>query len=204
MRRSKRYRGAVVSEWDKGLFPWLPAADPLCLPDTRVIPTASNPSARASCLMAAVIDIGIQRAQCWAEQSKRTLKWAEHRTDLHRPHVPTMFVFQSVSALLNRHCRRPPLETVAQGCLVPGMEATRHPWGNGTRQRRPISPCSIEKLHDNSVVAPESSGSCAFMSMEGRRSIQSSNTNRLNAMRPIVIGINGNTVLYLAAMERAA
>jgi hypothetical protein len=42
------------------------------------------------------------------------------------------------------------------------------------------------------------------MSMEGRRSIQSSNTNRLNAMRPIVIGINGNTVLYLAAMERAA
>lgn len=115
-----------------------------------------------------------------------------------------MFVFQSVSVLSNRHCSRPPFEIVVQGCLVPGMEATRHPCGNGTWQGRPVSPCSIEKLHDNSVVAPESSISCAVMSTEGTRSIKSSKTSRLNAMRPIVIGLNGNTVLYLAAMERAA
>ena len=84
------------------------------------------------------------------------------------------------------------------------MEATWHPCGNGTWQGRPVSPCSIEKLHDNSVVAPESSTSCAVMSTEGTRKIKSGTTNKLNAMRPVVIDVNGNTVLYLAAMERAA
>lgn len=138
------------------------------------------------------------------EQSKRTLNWAEHRTDWHRPQVPTTFVFQSVLFSSNRHCKRPPFEIVVQGCLVPGMEATRHPCGNGTWQGRPVSPFSIEKLHDNSVVAPESSMSCAFVSREGTRSIETNKTKGLSAMRRIVIIINGNTVLYLAAMERAA
>ena len=73
-----------------------------------------------------------------------------------------MFVFQSVFASSNRHCRRPPFEIVVQGCLVPGMETTRQPCGNGTWQGRPVSPFSIVKLHDSSVVAAESSESCAL------------------------------------------
>ncbi len=115
-----------------------------------------------------------------------------------------MFVFQSVSLLSNRHCSRPPFEIVLQGCLVPGMEATRHPCGNGTWQGRPVSPFSIEKLHDNSVVAPESSISCALMSREGMSSIKSGKVKRPNALHRIVIGFDGSTVLWLAAMKRAA
>lgn len=46
--------------------------------------------------------------------------------------------------------------------------------------------------------------SCAFVSREGTRSIETNKTKGLSAMRRIVIIINGNTVLYLAAMERAA
>lgn len=74
-----------------------------------------------------------------------------------------MCVLQSVFASSNRHCRRPPFEIVVQGCVVPGMEATRQPCGNGTWQKRPVSPFSIVKLQDSSVVAPESSWSCALV-----------------------------------------
>ncbi|WHZ29454.1 MAG: hypothetical protein OJF51_004256 [Nitrospira sp.] len=42
------------------------------------------------------------------------------------------------------------------------------------------------------------------MSTEGTRRIKNGTTTKLNAMRPIAIDVNGNTVLYLAAMERAA
>ncbi len=114
-----------------------------------------------------------------------------------------MFVFQSVTVLSNRQFSRPPFEIVVQGCLVPGMVATRHPCGNGTWQGRPVSPFSIEKLHDNSVVAPESSISCALVSREGTRSIKSK-TKRPKAMCRIVMVVDGSTVLCLAAMERAA
>lgn len=93
---------------------------------------------------------------------------------------------------------------VVQGCFVPGMETTRHPGGNGTWQGRPISPFSIEKLHDNSVVAPKSSTSCALVS-EGEASvIEGSKTKRQHAMRRIIIVDDGSTVLRLAAMETAA
>jgi hypothetical protein len=62
----------------------------------------------------------------------------------------------------------------------------------------------MAKLHDNSVVAPESSPSSALGSREGRKSIRSSNRKRLNAMRRIVIVVDGSIVLCLATMERAA
>jgi hypothetical protein len=84
------------------------------------------------------------------------------------------------------------------------MEATRHSWGKGTRQGRPVSPFSIEKLHDNSVVAPESSISCALMSKAGMRSPKSGKTTKPNTMRRIAIISDGSTVLYLAAMTKAA
>lgn len=115
-----------------------------------------------------------------------------------------MFVFQSVSFSSNRHCRRPPFEIVVQGCLVPGMEATRHPCGNGTWQGRPVSSFSIVKLQDSSVVAPESSTSCALVSEEDTRSVKSNKRKRLNPMRRIAIVGDVSIVLYLAAMERAA
>src|SRR6185437_9564694 len=106
--------------------------------------------------------------------------------------------------LSNRHCSRPAFEIVVQGCLVLGTETTRHPCGNGTRQGCPVSSFSIEKLHDNSVVAPESSIPCALASRAGVRSIKSSKTKKPNTMRRIVIIPDGNTILYLAATERAA
>ena len=142
--------------------------------------------------------------QCWAEQSKRTLKWAEHRTDWHRPQVPTIFVFQSVCLSSNRHWSSPPFEIEAQGCLVPGMKTARHSCGNGTRQLRPVSPFSMEKLQDSSVVAPESSPSCAMVSRGSKSSIPSNTTRGPTAIRRIVIVADGSIVLYLAAMRRAA
>ena len=115
-----------------------------------------------------------------------------------------MFVFQSVSFSSNLHCSLPPFEIVVHGCLVPGMEATRHPCGNGTWQGRPVSPFSIVKLQANSVVAPESSSSCAVVSEEGMRRSTSCNTKRRNPIHRIDIGVDGSTLLYLAAMIRAA
>lgn len=100
-----------------------------------------------------------------------------------------MVVFQSVLVSSNRHCRRPPFEIVVQGRLVPGMEATRHPCGKGTWQGRPVSPFSIVKLQDSSVVAVESSESCAPTSEDITTPDIRSEMNRANLHHGEIIDV---------------
>jgi hypothetical protein len=75
------------------------------------MPTASNPNARASCLMAPdkVMD---RMTYCCGEQSKRMLNLAEQCSDRQRPQNPVMVLFQSVRVSSNRHMTRPPREIV--------------------------------------------------------------------------------------------
>jgi len=63
-----------------------------------------------------------------------TPKRAEQCSEAHRPQVPVMRVFQSVSLSLNRQVVTPPLEMLLQGRVVPGKWATTQPFGTGTLQ----------------------------------------------------------------------
>ncbi len=87
------------------------------------------------------------------EQLNITLNRAEQRLVVHVPQVPVIRDFQSVLLSSNWHEVWPPLETLVQGCWVPGNLATAHPNGIGTWQLRDVSPFSIPKLHTDSVVA---------------------------------------------------
>src|SRR5438309_11211036 len=90
------------------------------------------------------------------EQSNMTPKRAEQCSEEHRPQVPVMRVFQSVSFSLNWHMVAPPLEMWLQGRVVPGKWATTQPCGTGTLQLCLMSPFAMPKLQENSVVAVES------------------------------------------------
>jgi hypothetical protein len=79
------------------------------------MPTASNPSACASSLIALARAID----QC-GEQSNRTMNCAEHCADWQRLQAPVTLVFQSVPRSSNRHCTLPPFEMVVQGLVEPG------------------------------------------------------------------------------------
>ncbi len=89
------------------------------------------------------------------------MNWTEQCPVLQRPHVPVIFVFQSVAFSSNRQNVLPPLEIVVQGLLVPGVLATRQPAGIGTWQCWEGSPFAMPKLQDCSVVAGKSDGAWA-------------------------------------------
>src|SRR5438094_9203716 len=90
------------------------------------------------------------------KQSNIIPKRAEQCSEVHRPQVPVMRVFQSVSFSLNRQAVGPPLEMLIQGRVVPGKWATAQPCGTGTLQLRLASSLAMPKLQENSVVAVES------------------------------------------------
>lgn len=167
------------------------------------MPTASNPIARASCLIAMERVMG-RVDYCWREQSKRTLNLAEHWFDRQRPQAAVILVFQSVRLSSNRHNTLPPLEMVVQGLFVLGMCATRHPCGKGTRHSCPPWPCVIAKAHDSSVVAPGSSTGCAETSGEGPLTTAMSTKQPEKVSRRTSITDHGNTVLQLAATGKPA
>src|SRR5881296_3450342 len=90
------------------------------------------------------------------KQSNIIPKRAEQCSEVHRPQVPVMRVFQSVSFSLNWQMVAPPLEMLLQGRVVPGKWATTQSCGTGTLQLCLISPFAMPKLQENSVVAVES------------------------------------------------
>ncbi len=136
------------------------------------------------------------------EQSNMMPKRAEQCSEVHRPHVPVMRVFQSVSFSLNRQVVAPPLEMLVQRRVVPGKWATTQPFGTGTLQLCLTSPFAIPKLQENSVVAVESPrGEAAERSSRIKPSTSPSITaGALSVMKShIAIGsAHRTTLLWLA------
>lgn len=132
-----------------------------------------------------------------------TPKRAEQCSEVHRPQVPVMRVFQSVSFSLNRQAVAPPLEMLVQGRVVPGKWATTQPCGTGTLQLCLMSPFAMPKLQENSVVAVESPrGEATERSSRSEPSASPSITaDALSGMRNhIAIGLAHRiTFLQLAA-----
>ncbi len=121
VRRSKRRRRN--GDWVGGDCSPPGSAVP-CSSETGATPTASNPNARASCLMTSARDMEDRWTDYPDVHMNRTLNLAEQWTDWHWPHVPVILVFQLVSFSSNRHWSRPPFEIVVHGCVVPGIMAT--------------------------------------------------------------------------------
>lgn len=132
-----------------------------------------------------------------------TPKRAEQCSEAHRPQVPVMRVFQSVSFSLNRQVVTPPLEMLLQGRVVPGNWATTQPCGTGTPQLCLALPLAMPKLQENSVVAVESPRGEVAERSSGRKPSANPSTTAdvLSSMRGhIAIGLAHRiTFLRLAA-----
>src|SRR5207249_11675427 len=139
-----------------------------------------------------------QRGYFLCEQSNMPPKRAEHCSEAHRPQMPVMRVFQSVTFSLNWQVVTPPLEMLLQGRLVPGKWATTQPCGTGTLQLCLASSLAMPKLQENSVVAVESpSGEATERSSRSKPSANPSITaDALSGMRNhLAIGVAHRTTL---------
>src|SRR5207249_2076277 len=146
-----------------------------------------------------------QRGYFLCEQSNMPPKRAEHCSEAHRPQMPVMRVFQSVTFSLNWQVVTPPLEMLLQGRLVPGKWATTQPCGTGMLQLCLASPLAMPKLQENSVVAVESPrGEATERSSRSEPSASPSITaGTLSAMRSCITirPAHGITLLWLATNE---